>query len=258
MKLYFKCALTHIKSSMQYPLSFIFTLFYGALIPFGNIVTISFLFYRFGQIKGYTLYEVLFLFSVAYLAFSSTETILRGFDMFSGQIRTGGFDRMLTRPRITILQVACSEFPFARIGRSLVPAGTLVYSIIKLGATWGPRQTVVLILAIAASFALYSGLLLLRASLCFWTTEAIELSNILIDGGKEVASYPITVYRRGFAAFFTFIIPFACVNYYPLMYILGRDTSVLCALAPLLGLAFPLPCLLVWRAGVRRYESTGS
>jgi len=35
--------------------------------------------------------------------------------------------------------------------------------------------------------------------------------------------YPLAVYQRWFQRFFIYIIPLACVNYFPVLVILGRD-----------------------------------
>ena len=250
--------MTHIKSAMQYPASFVFLLLYGALIPGCSIVSIVFLFARFGQIKGFNVYEILFCFSVAYIGFSASEVTMRGFDVFSRHVRTGDFDRILTRPRGTVLQVLCSGFEFVKTGRAVVPAVVLIFVLTRFNIEWDALKIVIVLLAVLSSFTLYAGLMILRASMCFWTIEALELSNIFIDGGKEVASYPISIYRKGFALFFTFVIPFACINYYPLLYLLGRSPNALAAAAPLVAVVFPVPCLFVWKIGVRRYESTGS
>jgi len=57
---------------------------------------------------------------------------------------------------------------------------------------------------------------------------------------------------------FTFIIPFGTVNYLPLRYLLGLSSQAWLAASPLAGFLFLLPCILVWRAGVRHYQSAGS
>jgi ABC-2 type transport system permease protein len=76
-----------------------------------------------------------------------------------------------------------------------------------------------------------------------------------------MAQYPLNIYEKWATRFFTFVIPFGCVNYYPLLYLLDRTNGgpdVAYMLAPLAGIAFIIPCLLVWRFGVRHYRSTGS
>jgi ABC-2 type transport system permease protein len=50
------------------------------------------------------------------------------------------------------------------------------------------------------------------------------------------------------------------MNYLPLMYLTGRAERfpLLYMFSPLLGFLFIVPCILVWRLGVRHYASTGS
>lgn len=79
----------------------------------------------------------------------------------------------------------------------------------------------------------------------------------------ETGQYPLTIYRAWFRRFFTFVVPLACVNYFPTLAILDRPdplgTSIYfqCA-APALGLIFLLIALRIWKFGVRHYRSTGS
>jgi ABC-2 type transport system permease protein len=111
---------------------------------------------------------------------------------------------------------------------------------------------------IAGGTAVFSGVFILGATVCFFTVEGLEFINIFTDGGREIASYPLPVYGKWVSRFFTFIIPYGCINYLPLMYLTGRATFLLYMFTPLLGFLFIFPCLLVWRFGVRHYVSTGS
>jgi len=98
----------------------------------------------------------------------------------------------------------------------------------------------------------------LYAVICFWTTEGLEFMNIVTDGVREYGKYPFAVYGRGVLMFLTFVIPYALVQYYPFLYLLGRAPSQLYALTPLLSLLYLIPCAILWRIGVRHYRSTGS
>ena len=55
----------------------------------------------------------------------------------------------------------------------------------------------------------------------------------------------------------TFLIPYACIQYYPLLFLLGRGKDWY-AILPLAGFLFLIPCYALWRIGVRHYQSTGS
>ena len=106
--------------------------------------------------------------------------------------------------------------------------------------------------------AVFSGLFLLYAALCFFTLEGLEFMNVFTDGAREFGKYPIGIYGEKLLLFATFLVPYALVQYYPLLYILGRTNNILYMLAPLIAILFLLPCYLLWRFGVRRYQSSGS
>lgn len=73
-----------------------------------------------------------------------------------------------------------------------------------------------------------------------------------------MSQYPLDIYKKWVTRFFTFVIPFGCVNYFPLMYILDKVSGnyILYMLSPLYGVLFIIPSLLIWRFGVARYRST--
>jgi ABC-2 type transport system permease protein len=57
----------------------------------------------------------------------------------------------------------------------------------------------------------------------------------------------------------SWIIPFGFASFYPSVRLLGRDEFHLYAwLIPVVAAAFAGIALLTWRAGTRRYASTGS
>ena len=73
-----------------------------------------------------------------------------------------------------------------------------------------------------------------------------------------MAQYPIGIYRKGIVFIFTFIIPYAFINYYPLLYFLDKSNNTLYMFSPLLVLVFLIPCLLSFKIGLKHYNSTGS
>ena len=111
--------------------------------------------------------------------------------------------------------------------------------------------------------AFFFALMVLQATLCFWTAESLEIMNILTYGGVETAQYPLSIYHVAFRRLFTFLIPLACIGYFPVVAVLGIDDRLgtgraFQALAPLAGFAFLGLALVLWQIGVRRYTSTGS
>lgn len=258
MTLYLRYMQMHVKAALQYRGSFLFQMAASALNPAVNAAAVWFMFWRFDNILGYTLAEVLFLFAVVYIGFTIAETFGRGLDVFDRLIRLGTMDQILTRPRSLILQILGSEFETLRLGRLLVSIWLLNYSIGSLDIAWNAGKAAVLVFALIGSAAVFIGILFLRCALCFFTIEGLELTNILFDGGRETAKYPVSIYDRGFAFVLTFVIPFGCANYFPMLYILEKSDNLLYAFAPVICLFFLVPCVALFFFGVRHYASTGS
>jgi ABC-2 type transport system permease protein len=260
MKLFYKYLLILFKSQMQYRTSFWLLTFGQFFIPFSVFAGLYFLFERFGQIKGWDFYEVALCFGIIHMAFAISECLARGFDMFSSLVVNGDFDRLLVRPRNTVLQVIGSKFEFTRFGRLLQSLLVLAWAIGNINVEWTAMKIITMVFMISSGVFIFTGIFILAATMCFWTIQGLEVTHIFTDGGREMAQYPLNIYQKWVSRFFTFVIPFGCVNYLPLLYILDRTegNTALYMLTPLAGFLFILPCLLVWRFGVRHYRSTGS
>jgi ABC-2 type transport system permease protein len=257
--LYFKYAAMNLRSAAQYRASMWMMTIGQFAVSFLGFVGIYLLFDRFGTLAGWTLGEVALCFAIINTAFSLTECYARGFDRFHNMVSNGGFDRVLLRPRGTILQVLGSDFDVTRLGKLLQSAAVLALAITWLGATWTAAKIVTLVLMITGGVFIFTGIFILSATVCFFTVQGLEFLNIFTFGADELAAYPLTIYNKWVRRFFTFIIPFGTINYLPLMYLTGRAPGgALYMLTPLLGMLFLLPCVLVWRWGVRRYLSTGN
>jgi len=260
MKLYAKYIYFLLKSQLQYKASFIMTVITQFIQPFALFAGIYLLFERFGNIQGWTLYEVFMCYAVVAMCFAISECFARGFDKFPDMIRTASFDRILVRPRGTILQVLGAGFDIKRIGAFIQSGVVLVIAISGVDITWNFTKVIMLINMILGGTVIFTGVYILQATAAFWTIEALEVANIFTHGIKEHASYPLNIYPKWITVFFTFIIPYGTVNYIPLQYLLGKidGTGWFYALVPLMGSLFILPCLLAWKIGVRKYSSAGS
>ncbi|QUH27554.1 ABC transporter permease [Vallitalea guaymasensis] len=260
MKLFLKYLKILLKSQLQYRTSFILLCLGQFFIPFFVFAGMYFMFQRFNNIAGWNFYEVMLCFGIIHISFSLSECFARGFDSFSNLIRTGNFDRILVRPRGTIVQVIGSRFEFTRIGRLLQSIIVLIWALTNISIDFDLPKIIILILMIISGIFIFSGIFILAATLCFWTIQSLEIAKILTDGGREMFQYPLGIYKKWVKNFFTFVVPFGCVNYYPLMYLLDKNNSnnILYIISPILGILFIIPCLLVWRIGVGHYKSTGS
>jgi len=263
-RLYMRYIGVSIRSQMQYPASF-FMLAAGQFIAtVTEFVGVWVLFSRFGRLRSWRFAEIALFYGLIYTSFALAEAVGRGFDTFSHLVRTGDLDRLLLRPRPVAFQVSCREWQVSRIGRLATSVPVLIWAGTALGVDWTIGRIALLLFALVGGMGLFYGLFILQATLAFWTIESLEMMNTVTDGGRETGQYPLSIYRPWFRKFFTFVVPLACVTYFPALAILGRPDPAVgsslwfqCA-APAVGLAFLPLSLQVWRFGVRHYRSTGS
>lgn len=258
MKCYMRALSLHLKSELEYRTSFIFSFISQIVIFFSYYFVILSLFSRFNNIKGFTLYEVLLCFAIIQFGYSFNEVFARGLDKFDDLIIQGGFDRLLLRPKSIIIQVLYNESDFVKTSRLLHALIILVIALTHLSIKWNILKVICLLLMMVSATIIFFSIFLLAASYCFITVQGLEVRNVFTDGGKHMAQYPIGIFSKGFIYFFTFIIPYAFVNYYPLLYVLGKRNNILYAFSPLLLFVYVIPCIIVFYLGVKRYSSVGS
>ena len=250
----------NFKAVLEYRLSTWFLAISQAFTTIFAFLSLALLFLRFESLAGWSFAEAALCFGVTGAAFALSECFARGFDAFSQMIIQGDFDRIMLRPRNTILQVLGAKTDVIRIGRFLVSLAILLYIIPMLDMDWNAAKIFTLVMMVIGGAVIFSGVFILSATFCFFTLEGLEVVNIFTDGGRELASYPLPVYGRYIRLFFTFIIPYGTFNYLPLLYITGRVSSneILYMIMPIIGMLFIFPCLAVWNFGLRRYKSSGS
>lgn len=258
MKLYFKSLAMHLKGELEYRVNFILSLVSQILVFFSYYFIIIALFTKFDHIKGFTLYEVLLCFSIIQFGFSFNEIFARGVDKFDDLIIQGEFDRLLLRPRNIILQVLCSNSDFVKISRLVHSLIIMGVALLHLNINWNIYRVIALVLMLISACIIFFGIFLVAATYCFFTVQGLEVRNVFTDGGKSMAQYPIGIFKKGFVYFFTFIIPYAFVNYYPLLYFIGKNNNILYAFSPIIVILYLIPCIVFFYVGMKRYTSAGS
>ena len=222
------------------------------------------LFAPFPTMLGWKVGEVALLASIMSISFGLAEMVGAGIDNFSEMVKRGEFDRVLLRPVGTFTQIVGADFRLRRLGRLTQGAGGFVVALWLLpDFHWTVAKAIVLSLGVLSGSVIFVAILLLGATICFWTVETTELTNILTYGGREMLSYPITIYNTTLQRIFLFVFPVAFGSYVPTCYLLGRPLPFglpgeVAFAAPLAALLFALVSGQLWRFGTRHYQSTGS
>lgn len=76
---------------------------------------------------------------------------------------------------------------------------------------------------------------------------------------SQFGQYPATILSLPLRFFFTWVLPYAMVSFYPAAFMLRSGEYLLYGLlTPLVGAAFFGLSLVVWGVAVKHYQSTGS
>lgn len=257
MKLIGKYLGMYFKSQLEYKSSFILTCIAQLLTLSLSSFMVFILMDKFHFLDNYDIYELMLGISIVQFGFSFSECFMRGFDKFSEVIKVGGLDLMFIRPRNIYVQVFGSNIELTKLSRVL---GSLVLFIIAISnidsITW--YGVLYLFLLLVGSSMIYAALFIFSACFCFKTVEGLEFMNIFTDGSREFGQYPMGLFRREVILVFTFLIPLACVNYYPISYILGKSDNIWYLISPLMTFILFIMSIITFNRCIRHYEGTGS
>ncbi len=263
LRLYGRYIGISLRGQMQYRVSFLLQTLGVFLVTGIEFLGLWALFARFGNLRGWTVSEAALFYGLVNVTYAIADGMARGFDQFAGTVKAGDFDRLLLRPRSTVLQLSGQELTLRRLGRFLQGLAALLWASHALAVQWTPAKVILLLAALIGGVCLFFGIIVLQATTCFWTIEGLEVWNSLTSGGCYAAQYPLNIYRSWFRKFFLFVVPLGCVTYLPVVAILERPDPlgspvILQWLSPAAGLIFLVVSLRIWQCGVRHYTSTGS
>jgi len=263
-RMYLRLLSVQIRSQMVYRFSFWMDLFSTA----GNAVAffaVALVIQRFGGIGGWSLGEIAFLYGMIEASFGVMDMIFSGFDPddFAPNIRQGSFDQMLLRPVGITWQVLGSKFLLRRFGRIIEGLAVFAYALTLIDVHWSAAKILYLPVVFISQIIVMGALFIAGSTITFWTVQRIEAVNILTYGGTDLMTYPMQIYPAWMQRFFTFIIPFIFLNFYPALYFLDKPDPLgfpvfAPFLAPLVAAVFFWVALLFWRFGINHYQSAGS
>lgn len=258
--LYSKYVKMSSKSAMQFKLNMAILSFSSLLVAVCEIFTVFLMFQRFKSVGYWGFYETALMFGIITTVFSTSECFARGFDEFDKLIKNGELDRLLVRPVNLIYQIFGYKIEFFKLSRVALGLVVSIIALVNLNIAWTFTKMIVLILTFVCGCLVMFGILLIKAGICVFSVENLEFVNILTDGSKELAYYPINIYNKWLSRFFTFIVPIACFNYLPISYIMGYGElpQIVYALSPFIGALFVVPCLIFFLWSLKKYQSTGT
>ncbi|MFC4058908.1 ABC transporter permease [Planomonospora corallina] len=261
VRTYLLLAWTWLRASAQYPVSLTMMIVGSFAVNALDVAAIWVIFRHTETLAGFRLAEVMFLYGTSHMAFALADMLFGNVDRLSAHIRAGSFDVMLIRPAGAFVQMATDRFSVHRLGRLAQSAVVLGLALPRLETGW--ERAWMIPVMIVCGVVIFASIFTLGGTLQFLLTDAPEVANAFTYGGNTLTQYPLSVYGDQLARTVTFIVPLAFVNWQPALYVLDRPDPLglpywLRFAAPLAALLLALAAAAAWRAGIRRYRSTGS
>jgi ABC-2 type transport system permease protein len=252
-----------VRSTMAYRTSFAALIVAQFLVTGLDFVAVLLMFSRVDMLGGFGLADVAFLYGVSSIGLGLADLVIGNVDRVGRRVRDGSLDAMLVRPVPAIVQVAADEFAIRRVGRVLQSAVVLIWALAALEVTWRWDRILLVPVMILSGAVIFAAIFVVGAAFQFAAQDAAEVANAFTYGGNFLTQYPLTIFPKELVRAVTFIVPIAFVNWYPALYVLGREDPLGLPEAvqfapPIVAAAMCGMAALAWRAGLRHYRSTGS
>jgi ABC-2 type transport system permease protein len=260
---YWMLVVMWIRSALAYPASFVLMLFGTMLMTVMDFVAILLMFSHITVFGGFTLGEMALLYATASMTLGLADLVTGSIERVGQRIREGTLDIYLIRPVPAFIQTAADGFALRRLGRPLQAGIVLIFALSHLDVGWTVAKGIMLALSILVGAVIFAAIFVLGASFQFVAIDSAELANSFTYGGQTLTQYPLSVFGKDIVRAVTFVVPLAFVNYYPVLYVLGKPAplglpSWIGLLSPVVAGAMVALASLAWRGGLRRYRSTGS
>jgi ABC-2 type transport system permease protein len=261
VRTYLLLAWTWLRASAQYPGPLITMVVGSFIVSALDVAAIWVIFENVGSLGGFDLAEVMFLYGTSGLSFALSDMLFGNVERLSQHIKAGTFDTMLIRPVSAFVQMATDRFGVQRLGRVAQAAVVLAIALPQLGLAWN-RAWMIPVMILCGT-AIFASIFTLGGAIQFLLTDAPEVANAFTYGGGTLTQYPLSVYGNELVRGVTFIVPLAFVNWQPALFVLDRQDPLglpywLRFASPLAAVVLTVAAALAWRAGIRRYRSTGS
>ncbi|MBN1591706.1 MAG: ABC-2 family transporter protein [Candidatus Coatesbacteria bacterium] len=248
-----------IKVAMAYRFDFFISSV--ATIAFG-VVNISLLWAicsRIPNLLGWSFDELLLIYGLGELNVGILFMFFSFlFSVPAQQIVEGRLDQKLVRPLPVFLQLAAEGFSFKDTIIIAKGVAIVAYASSRLSLDLSLGKVLFVVLLCLSAGAIYASVFTIFTSLSFWVVDRTGLINPLFPI-SDFSRFPLTIYPLGIRIFLTYLIPFAFVAFYPATVIVGRaEFTAMASIAPVVAVVFGFIASRIWKAGLLRYESTGT
>lgn len=249
-----------VKEWNEYRIDFIFISIASIITICLSVVNIEIIFTQVDNILGWTKYEVIWIFGFFTLVQCIFNTFfINCFDIGSW-VWSGKLDVLRIRPRNIIFQLLFTErynveFP---VDQLIMGIALLIWSGVKLQISFTLQKCFYFIGALMLSTFIYTCIVFIISAISLWTVKNNYFVEFIFEL-ESVNQYPLNIYGTGINFLLTYIIPIGFVSFYPSQYILGHtEYYKYMFFSPVVALILGVLSILIWKFGIKNYQSTNS
>lgn len=263
LRIYLKLIGISFRSRMQFRTDFIVGLVSVIVMNAFSLATIGVVLSRFQSLAGWTIWEIVFLYSLWLLGHSFFSLLFWHLEDLEFYLIQGTFDMFLIRPISPLLQFLGREVNYVGFADVIVGVVGMVLALTNLNLHISLWQWPYLVIVVLSGTLIEFSITLALACIAFWTGRSASSINTVMQVSFVIQRYPLDMYGAWFRVFVTCILPVAFINYYPAKMLLGKVVpgdawAWLSYLSPVVALALLGIAATVWRKALRQYSSTGS
>jgi len=248
------------KAKMDYRADFWTGNVFMAFMMGSQILFILLVFAQVHEVQGWTLWQVMLVYGISSSIIALGQLISAHVAEVGDHIRGGTFDSLLIRPIPPLVHLFIREvndhWLITLVGR----LGITVLAFVNCGLTDVWWNWPVLLGFLLAGSAIMVAINVIFAGLSFRVLQVETLYWFFIGEFYNLSYYPLTIYGGWIQGLLTWVFPLAWVSIVPASWFLqkGGMYEVLAWWMPAVLLFFAVLAAVLWKTGVRRYESTGS
>jgi len=248
----------YLKGLVTYRVDFLIGMFAFLINQGLGLLFLYIIFQNVQSLAGFTALEVVLMYGISQIPKGIDHLFFDNIWLLPQKVRNGTMDRYLLRPINPLYSFVIERFQPDAFGEIIIGIALSAYCITQGVFILTPIKIIGLLTLIFIGTFIFTAIKLLTASTSFWIKNSYPLMQISYEL-SDYTKYPIIIFPKVLRFIMTFIIPFALVSYYPVLYLLDR-ISIFSVLIIIIPVTFTLIFFAIstWKSGLRHYESTGS
>ncbi|MCA9834272.1 MAG: ABC-2 family transporter protein [Thermomicrobiales bacterium] len=252
-----------IRSELQYRANAVSSIIGGILFQITGFVVVWIIAARFGQIGGWGLPELTFLYGMRLTSHGIFYACFSQMFEFDRVLITGEFDRYLVRPMPPLIQLFTRKLRINAFGDLIGGTVLVIAASTAAPVDWSPLAVTYLILAMIGGGLVEGAVQITLGSLSFRFLQTLPLRSTVNEVFNLYGNYPNTIFPGALRWSLTFLLPIAFVAFFPASVLLNRagELSVplwLAAASPLVGMVLFSIAVRVWKWQSVHYQSSGN